>query len=344
MTSEHFRRVGRLYAWLALYAAALGAAVTPARADDCKVLRIATVPMTIDQEGRVTVPVGINGSERRFLLSTGTGYSNIDADVADSLGLHQWKIKATKEIYVSGVQAQYFVHIPDLAIGAARISNVQLVVRPERKHMTGNDGVLGSETLQIFDVELNFSKSELTLFSRKHCSNRVVYWTNDYARVPFHLSPNGHGVFSATLDGKTVYAALETGRAQTVLSARTAQESFGLSQSSPGITPVLPVLDDPRASNRLLFSHRFDLLDLGGVKVKNPLIYIRTDDSKQAFEENHAGSVRQNDAKYVRHLDVQELYLGTEVLRQLRLYIAYGEEALYVSSANAEPPSGGQQQ
>jgi predicted aspartyl protease len=339
MTIQRSRRASRLYASLALCAGALVAAVAPASAEDCKVLRIATVPLTIDAEGRVSVPVAINGSERRFLLSTGTGYSNIDAGAADSLGMHQWRIKPTKEIYVSDAQAQYFVRVPDLAIGAAKVSNLDLVVRPESKHMTGNDGVLGSDTLRVFDVELNFGKSELTLFSPKHCSNQVVYWTNSYARVPFHLSPNGHAVFSATLDGKTVYAALETGRAQTTLSARTAQERFGLSQDSPGVAPVLPVLDDPHVSNRLLFSHRFGLLDLGGVAVKNPLIYIRTDDSKHAYEAKHEGEVRQNDVRYAKHLDVQELYLGTEVLRELRLYIAYGEEALYVSSANAEPPS-----
>jgi hypothetical protein len=338
MTRKQLHGTSRL-CWIFLLAAgALCRAGTPASAEDCTLMKVTTVPLTIDAEGRVNVPVGINGAERHFLLSTATGKSNIDAGVADSLQLHQWRIKPSKEFYMAGAKALYFVD-PPLDIGAAKINKQPLLVRPDSNHTPGIDGVLGADALDQFDLELNFAKPELTLFLRKHCSQQGVYWTGSYARVPFNLSRNWHAVIAATLDGKQVYAALDTSRGHTILSAQTAQERFGLTQNSPAVEPVLPVLDDPNVTGRLLFSHRFDLLDLGGVAVKHPLIYIGTDDSKRAFNDDHATDVRQHDAKYTRNLDIQELYIGMDVLRKLHLYIAYGEQAVYVSPASAEPAS-----
>jgi predicted aspartyl protease len=320
---------------LVLWMGILGLTTT-ASAEDCKLMRITTVPLTIDSEGRVLLPVRINGAEKHFVLSTGTGQSDIYPDAADSLQLHQWQLKSNREIYMGGAQAHFFVNVPEFEIGTAKITRLPLIVRPGNRRLAGIDGVLGSDPLDQFDVELDFAKSELTLFSRKHCPQQVVYWSSTYARVPFSMTRRRHAVFTATLDGQKVYTALDTGTGHTILSAQTAKERFGLIQGSPGMEPVS---NSAPIDSGVLFSHRFNLLDLDGVAVKHPLIEVHSDDSKNAFDANHETDVRQHDAKYEKRLDVQELHLGTDVLRELHLYIAYGEQAVYFTSASAGPTS-----
>ena len=78
------------------------------------------------------------------------------------------------------------------------------------------------------------------------------------------------------------------------------------------------------------WTHEFASLGVGGVVIKNAMLYVHSSDAQRAFEQKHA--VREIDNPgHFRELVIQDVYLGMDILRKTRLYFAYGEGSLYVS-------------
>jgi hypothetical protein len=89
---------------------------------------------------------------------------------------------------------------------------------------------------------------------------------------------------------------------------KTAAE-LGIDSKSPELTLI-------RDSGQYqIFTYPFHSLDLGRVSVRNPHIAIASDN-------------------FVKGLG-SDLVLGIEALRQMHLYIAYGEKRLYITPARA---------
>jgi hypothetical protein len=197
------------------------------------------------------------------------------------------------------------------------------------------DGVLAGDLLMLFDVEFDFAKRKLNLFSQDHCPGKVVYWTQTgYAEIPFHLangpiSTNDHIDFNMTLDGHELSTDLDTGSSWTWLRRKAASRVFGLEDTSPGMQR------DPRSpDDSPLFVKKFGLLELGGVAVKNPDIQIVTDHADDAFRMAHSEKSR-DDPVYGARFSLEDLTLGMNVISKLHLYIAYKEHKIFVTAADA---------
>jgi hypothetical protein len=81
-----------------------------------------------------------------------------------------------------------------------------------------------------------------------------------------------------------------------------------------GIDPKAPELTLIRDTGQYqIYAYPFQSLDFGRVSVKNPHIAIASD----SFTKGLGG----------------DLVLGIEALRQMHLYIAYGEKKLYITGA-----------
>ena len=59
--------------------------------------------------------------------------------------------------------------------------------------------------MQGYDVDIDFAKSSLNLFSQKHCRGSVVYWTKTgYVVVPLDMDRAGHIRIPVTTTGLKV--------------------------------------------------------------------------------------------------------------------------------------------
>jgi len=80
----------------------------------------------------------------------------------------------------------------------------------------------------------------------------------------------------------------------------------------------------------MIYRHRFASLSFGGVTVANPMIDVIRDLAERMGPRTVTGT---------RVPDVQEelpdLLIGMDILRHLHLYIAYGEQKLYITPASA---------
>lgn len=305
---------------------------TGAHAQSCNLQRLASFDISPQPDGLATIPVTVEGKRENFLVDTGGYFSTISSPLAKSLDLTVQPLNRNIEIYAAdGAMLDHYVNVHPLIIGGARFGDVHLMLDPVRgvARPNGFQGTLAEDLLGRLDLDFDFGAHKLNLFSQKHCKGRVVYWAPAYAVVPFTLDDN-HINLAVTLDGKTFTASLDTGSSFTLLSASAANRAFGLRPHSPGMKPT-----GETGPNALVpYRYRFKSLSLNGVAVRNPDIGIMLDKAAESFWKHHTDKPAHNVATGYS-FQPDPVILGMDVLRQLHIYIAYGEQKLYVTAASA---------
>jgi hypothetical protein len=131
------------------------------------------------------------------------------------------------------------------------------------------------------------------------------------------------------LDGWNVTALLDTGSAVSILYMEKSDATFGLTGDGRDATKQVELrAADGKTSPA--YGHQFKALDLEGLIIQNPWIFIAT--QKVPWRIPNQINLARN--RYT--LPPQEgLILGMDKLRRLRFYIAYGEHKVYVTAADA---------
>jgi hypothetical protein len=337
----------RLLAFLGS-AAVLACLSSPAVAEACGPLKqVASIDMATGPSGRYLVPVTINGAPQTMLLNTAGGITSLRRESADAMGLHAIDASRIKLLSSNGTASQKFAQM-DFQLGAIHFPDLQLIVMPK----VGDGappfvGSLAGDILQRYDVEMDFAGRKLNFFSKDHCPGKVIYWKADaYAVVPVTLqiptpedfrkgfrpySPRGsHINVPVKIDGKDITAVLNTSSIPSTMSTDTAKYTFGVTAESPGAVPVESPDGDPQ---HRMFRYTFPSLTFDAVTVTNAkfLIYPNLTGSKDPDNDFRTGTRigRVDDGLGGRTT------IGLEILRKLRLYVAYGEDKLYITPATA---------
>jgi len=275
--------------------------------DDCHLQLAASLPITLNVYGHVTVPAVVGTSPVQLTLDTGSPISGLTELAAKRLALEPEPIGNSVGLtFYGGVPITHFVPIKDFRLGAMRAPNSSFVIVP--LNWLESDGLLGADFIKQFDVDIDYAAGRLNLILPHRCPGRVAYWTADpsaVAIIPFtQKAIDPHIWVHVALDGHDMRAIVDTGASVTTMNLDTATEWFGLNEKSPGLETLGP--------DR--YNYRFKALTLEGVTVNNPLFHLRPQSSS--------------------HFDNYVAILGNDVLRQLHVYIAYKEHKLYVTSAS----------
>jgi predicted aspartyl protease len=230
---------------------------------------------------------------------------------------------------VSGNESRNFVIAESLKLGSLTASRQPLMVSPGGDSL---DGILATDLMLRYDVDIDFRANSLKYFSPDHCPGKVVYWAPPaVAAVPITIKDKFHIMVSVKLDGHDFNALLDTGATRTTMSRDVAKRVFGLEPESPGMTKLGIVNDDPKLVS---YGYQFKTLSFNGVDVNNLRTSIIPDrmnsGSRETQTESRARSV-------MADFKLPELILGMDVLRHLHVYMAFKEKTLYVS-AGSEPP------
>jgi len=271
-------------------------------------MRFAKLDMTFDEGGRVNVPMTIGGKDVNLLVDTGGVQSMLTASTATAFGL---EIRHSRNwfTFFGGEMTNAFVVVNDSRFGGMNAPRLQLYVVSDGRAPPGIGGLLAPDVMKNFDMDFDFANSALSLFSQDHCPDRVVYWTQSgYARVPF--SEHGHITIPVILDGKEMQAIVDTGSVESVGRLESIESELDIDEKVPTLRP------DSNDSFQS-FRYPFKTLTFQGVTVNNPDIAL--------VPRRYSGLPP----------DSPEIILGMNVLRRLHLYIAYGEHALYITSATA---------
>lgn len=284
---------------IACLTAQLALGFTAARAADCG--QLASIPTTVLPDGRVTVPVTVQGHALSFLLDTGGVSTTIKWDLAKEMGL---PVKQTERqlVGVGGSTLNFALAGESFSVGSLKVENKPIYV--ESRPLPFADGTLAPDILHGYDVEIDMARGNLNLSPTGYCA--APDWAKDGAVLAIAVAPNGHVRFPVKIDGATVAAVLDTGSAISVIGMRAAA-LLGVYPNSPGMQLVRDT------GEYRIYAYPFQSLNIGGVIVKNPRIAIATD-----------GFIPDDD-----------LVLGIDALRQMRFAIAYASRRLYIRGPQA---------
>jgi len=328
----------------------------PAMAEACGPLKLINSIDLLPGPGggpRVMVPVTVNKTPLKMLLSTAGALTTLNAGAAKALSLHVLNDSNVKLLDSAGNASRSYVTLNSFQIGRLAGENMEMLLTPGSTPDAEGpfDGILSGDLMSRYDVELDFAGHKMNYFSPDHCEGKVIYWpASAVAAAPFTMtrpdnSPIGqranfsslrdtHIRVPVTLDGKTFRADISTGSANSTMSAKTAERVFDITADSPGSVPLGPVGNDPRNKR---FGHVFKTLTFEGISVTNAHVIIIPDLIGTKDPDNGFTT-----ASRVQRVDDglgSEVTIGMDVLRHLHLYIAYGEHKLYLTPADAPAPA-----
>jgi hypothetical protein len=301
-----------------------------AQAQDCVPAKLlATVQMRdAEPESNIrTVPVSLNGVTRHMVLDTGGAITQLSRDTIAELNLPLHKSSAA--VYdINGRVSRRFATVKAFGFGHLQRNDAALMVWPEPKRPYA--GELAQDMLQPYDIDVDFGTGQLKMYAKGppgQCS-RPLGWTPT-ARTTMH-NKGWHLHIPVTLDGHTYDAIFATGSRHTIMRLRAAQRDFGLETDSPGMTPYPAINGDPFLNGGL---YKFSKLSFGGITVEKPEVLVVRD----VMNRNADRSRMAHNAAY-RHnagLILPELSLGMDILKHLHLFLAFGEQALYIAPDGA---------
>jgi predicted aspartyl protease len=289
------------------------AGAVPAMAQPCTAEPFASLPLLM-RDGRVLVEIKVNDQPALFALDTGASNSVMSKGLVQRLGLPTSTARALGARDIGGGGTEKLAHNAYVSLGGRRVSNATSYSwRGFPVADLGVDGLLGSDLLRGFDVDLDFAGARMNLFGRGACDGVAP---GPGPAVALSTASQGWSAFGrlsrirvpVRLDGREVWAIVDTGAARSYIAASAAREAFGLEIGKMqagaargaygGALKVAP--------------HDFRELQIGAVKLPGPRLSLTLPD--QGFEDS-------------------PILLGLEQLQHLRLFMAFGARRLYVAPA-----------
>lgn len=283
-----------------------------APAPTCPLQEAVSLDMTTATDGSVSVPVELNGKPFVMTVDTGSPYTSIKQETAQELNLPlQFTAGGS---FMNNIQSNEMANLNSFSLGKLEVAWPVLVtpnfIRPWEA------GLLGQDVMRSFDVEIDYYHSKLNLFMHNTCTDDAAYWTHAVAVVPFEVNRSSHIVVNALIDGKKVTVLIDTGSDISSMSVDNAKDIFDIRDNDPRLKVVRHERINGGADVPI-YAFPFSTLNFEGVAVSSPLIELIP---KQNFG-------RRSDA---------DIILGSNVLRRLRMYIAYSENKIYLTDAEAK--------
>lgn len=225
---------------LALLAAACAGPAPGASGDACALDRRAVLPVAVVQNVPL-VGVHINGQPATLVLDTGANLTLLTETAARRLGLAREAGISVGTISAGGVGVASAARISGLTVGEvqvpARLVGVVPIALPQ---WAGGpvDGLLGTDLLAAYDVELDLPNGTVTLYRARPCLWAVPPWTGPYQLLEPRASPPGVLFVPMQLDGVGLTALLDTGTSLTVVTPRVAWAA-GVPEAVLARAPVL---------------------------------------------------------------------------------------------------------
>jgi hypothetical protein len=206
----------------------------------------------------------INGAPVSMLLDTGSERSIVTERTAERLRLPPDTARGSVLRGVGGTTQH-----SDAVVRSVRLANVELIRPPfsigvlSKSGVSSKlvDGVLGSDLLRAYDLELDLDAGRMALYDVRGCAGSFVTWGPASQRVGLAMAYGSLPFFPVYVNGRALTALLDTGADRSLISARGAARL--------GISPEMLAADPAgfgsgvgreRVGIRL---HRFDSVQVG---------------------------------------------------------------------------------
>ena len=275
--------------------------------------------------GTMTVTAAIDGTPHRLLVGIGDLSTQLWDSPAAKLDLAV--LNHGRFMDAGGRFSEGVARVERFTLGSMETGNFAIAVRPDPDFPNaGFDGVLGTNMMQRYDIDLDFAHRQLNYFSTEACKGAGVYWSPGQISSVDFVTYSGIVYVPVTLDGHTIIALLDTSANRTFLNPQVAERLFGLKADALEAGTVTDGGALIKAG-----MHRFNRLTLGGLTIDNPDIAVPFNITTQDTGEFHASKVLLN--RFPLSELLPPMIIGMDVLKQSHLYVSFRNQRIYVSPA-----------
>jgi hypothetical protein len=295
--------------------------VAYAATPECDLTLLAQAKLHLTEEGAVLVPTQINGHDVYLDLRIGSGLPLIRESSVELLGLKQRARSGGARMTYGGRNVTHYVKLEGMKIENFRFASRNAPVLPRLGDeslpvVNGRPvvGIIGSTIFRMTDAELNLAEGDLRLYRKFRCMGKSpVYWGSEAAELPLRFDEAGALVFTLELEGKRIEASLLMGGRDSGIDSNAAREYFGIDQQ------------DASKGDGLYFPMS---LTGPGFQIKDARIQL-TPASRCKLTGNTPGY---GAIGYASCVNKVPFALGTDLLRQLRIYISAEREKIFVTT------------
>ena len=285
----------------------------------CALTRFADVDISVTKDN-ITFPMIIDEMPAIAVLDLKNAFNMTTRANSDKFDLTVRSLDtrlrpATPEGEITSYARQISVKI-----GLVRLA-LDALLYPTDDELEGADIALGMSAFSNVDLELDFANSKLFLYSQDHCEGEVVYWADRYGRVPLRDGQFGQFLVME-LDGKKIQTSIATDTNATALDGAALSRIYGIGADVLG-----------EGQDHFLFMS----LTAEGVEVMGANIAIEKDDGYDCGLQTSLGE--DDAAGYTSCGNLYPLKLGLDVLQQMHVYFAMGEQMMYFTAADARRSS-----
>jgi len=297
-------------------------------ADSCRLTKLTSIPATVQADGRLLLDGTINADPVKLLLYTGAPRTLIEPGYIKSRNIPWEETDRIQGYGLSGKPLIGFARIDQITLGAFKYGT-QNVAYSNLAGSPGNPaGLVADDLLEDYDVEIDPVAGKVNMFSNDHCKGQVVYWADEYSKLPLHLNRRYQPEIEVQVNGETLRARLDTGMAVSTMRLAVARRLFGVTEADAKSHGTVTGIEGVPLDS---FPHAFDSLTLGDITLRNTTMQVADIDvAREAIDTGThlAAGTGQPD-----------LYLGMSLLRKLHMFIVYSEPAFYFTVAGAAPAS-----
>ena len=312
---------------------------------NCATLKqVAAIKLEQIADGRWLVPISINGVSKKMILDTSAVASSIFSDYATETNMtltDALPSAAPPPAAAPGGRGGppgggrggpgapvKLASITSFGLGTIVSGAGYFKVAPDARKDKALDpnliGVLGTDLLWSYDFDLDFGTKTLSLFSADHCPGKVVYWSGPTVAVSFYVDTKGQLRFPVLVDGTELSGTLNSAAAQNGMSLVFGKKKLGFHETDAGFDKVATDGVQPAQ-----YSHRFKSVDLGGLAVNNPLIFVNDDSKTNKIQVTNAAATHST----IMDTTIPDVVLGAPFMGKFHLYVETKEHMIYVTPA-----------
>jgi predicted aspartyl protease len=287
--------------------------------------------------GPSSIPVKLNGTDQKLTLATAGTTTQISEDTAKALKLETRRSDITLPDFVGNPAKVDEVTIADFSMGRLHGTNVKWPISPQggfggRGGGGARAGLFSLNYMRLYDVDADFGSDKLRFFSQDHCPGAVQYWT---ATGPAGVLPitidNGRVTVPVMVNGKAIKGVIDTAAPSSSVRRVVAERVLGVELGGPK-APLAP--GGFGGQNYALTA---DTLTFGPLKLENITFSVRPDINADGGKDP-AMAQRLKKAGIDFEMANPEVVIGMDTLRKLHIYLAFGENKLYVTGTTSTHP------
>ncbi len=239
---------------------------------NCDFVVVTKMPLDV-QNKLLVVPVGIGGKWVKLLVDTGAERTALSEEAVNRLGLARDPKNVTRSTGLGGSFTAADATVPGLVLGGVRFP-VERVSVAQLRFGPGldADGLLGSDILLAFDLDLDVPNRMLTLYRARQCPEVNPPWREPYERVAGVRALRDRLLVPLELDGVKGMGILDTGAQATTIGPRMAARLGLTAQALAGDQIVRHHGAGPGMQEARL--HRFGLLRIGPAVATGPMLSV----------------------------------------------------------------------